>query len=113
MVDGNMMPVTEGVTISVLEDFVNTSQDIIKCIGKMRQNMKNDEQTLWTLQRLDFVEHEMIELLNQAEEGKFIFMYRGKYRMLKSTYLMTDMARLSDTSLGSKINKLQNLCEKL
>ena len=94
--------------IDILE---NLLKEIIDDIELEKERLSNGEMSRWNYGQLqNIVSPEMNELLSYAIKGKVYFKYGKKQRLLESTYLLTDsLEHISETSLGEKISKLQQL----
>lgn len=96
-----------------IEKFINFLQAVLLEMDK--EIAKSD--SIWDKEFLNkWGKAEMNNLLSQAQSGKIDFDKYGrkKYRMLQTTYFMTDVFEpLAQTSLGIKILELEQLFEKL
>lgn len=73
------------------------------------------ENSIWDKEQLvHVVKPEMEKLYAYFTDGKVLFKYGKKQRMLESTYIITDSINcLMNTVLGKEIIKLQDMYNKL
>ena len=89
-------------------------EQLKRVLNSIEEEIKS-ENSIWDKEQLIYVvKPEMEELYTHFKNGRVLFKYGKKQRLLESTYIMTDAIRnLSNTSLGKEIIKLQEKYNKI